>query len=288
MLRSCAPGTTRASRPVANLAAKKPDDWARLLPDLLPAINACVAREGTALKCRRRRRAAGRERRARALLSTTGAVRRLQRRRERPRHAVDRASAADRAAAQRIRCSIPPREPPPHRVLRQARARRHAARRARRATCTTIRAESSRRSRSSRSWRQRFRAGRADAVGARRLYAACSPPPRRATRPTIAKLAAQGANVNATDARGRTPLHVAAFMKQRDAMRALVDAGADPNALETDRYDMVTIAAVADDVPHARSGARARQSRDQRDEPLRRHRAHRGGASRPRRGRAQC
>ena len=66
---------------------------------------------------------------------------------------------------------------------------------------------------------------------------------------TIAKLAAQGANVNAKDSRGRTPLHVAAFMKQRDAMRALAAAGADANALENDRYDMVTIAAVADDVP---------------------------------------
>ena len=32
-------------------------------------------------------------------------------------------------------------------------------------------------------------------------------------------------------------------------MRTLVKAGADPNALERDRYDIVTIAAVADDVP---------------------------------------
>ena len=63
----------------------------------------------------------------------------------------------------------------------------------------------------------------------------------------IAKLAASGANVNAREAYGRTPLHVAAFMKQRDTMKALVDAGADPNALDADRYDMVTIAAVADD-----------------------------------------
>ena len=63
----------------------------------------------------------------------------------------------------------------------------------------------------------------------------------------IAKLASTGANVNARDGRGRTPLHVAAFVKQRDAMKALVDAGADPNALDADRYDMVTIAAVADD-----------------------------------------
>lgn len=64
---------------------------------------------------------------------------------------------------------------------------------------------------------------------------------------TIAKLASSGANVNAKDPYGRTPLHVAAFMKQRDAMKALVDAGADPNALDADRYDMVTIASVADD-----------------------------------------
>jgi hypothetical protein len=32
--------------PAANYSAKKSDDWARLLPDLMPAINACVAREG--------------------------------------------------------------------------------------------------------------------------------------------------------------------------------------------------------------------------------------------------
>jgi ankyrin repeat protein len=32
-------------------------------------------------------------------------------------------------------------------------------------------------------------------------------------------------------------------------MRALVKAGADPNALDSDRYDIVTIAAVANDVP---------------------------------------
>jgi hypothetical protein len=63
----------------------------------------------------------------------------------------------------------------------------------------------------------------------------------------IARLARAGADANARDGRGRTPLHVAAFMKQRDAMKALVAAGGDPNALDADRYDMVTIAAVADD-----------------------------------------
>ena len=36
-------------------------------------------------------------------------------------------------------------------------------------------------------------------------------------------------------------------------MRALVKAGADPNALENDRYDIVTIAAVANDVPSLRA-----------------------------------
>jgi ankyrin repeat protein len=59
---------------------------------------------------------------------------------------------------------------------------------------------------------------------------------------------AGGAKVDARDASGRTPFHVAAFARKHDAMRALVAAGADPNALENDRYDAVTIAAVADDV----------------------------------------
>jgi ankyrin repeat protein len=56
-------------------------------------------------------------------------------------------------------------------------------------------------------------------------------------------------NVDSRDGYGRTPLHVAAFRRQHAAMRALVAAGANPNALENDRYDIVTIAAVANDVP---------------------------------------
>ena len=55
------------------------------------------------------------------------------------------------------------------------------------------------------------------------------------------------ADVNTRDAHGRTPLHVATFAKQRGAIRALTQAGADLGALENDRYDAVTIAAVADD-----------------------------------------
>jgi ankyrin repeat protein len=64
----------------------------------------------------------------------------------------------------------------------------------------------------------------------------------------VARLVAAGAAVDARDAYARTPLHVAAYFRQSAAMRALAKAGADPNALERDRYDIVTIAAVADDV----------------------------------------
>lgn len=65
----------------------------------------------------------------------------------------------------------------------------------------------------------------------------------------VTKLASSGADVKVRDAYGRTPLHVAAFGSRLDAMRALVKAGADANALEQDRYDIVTIAAVANDLP---------------------------------------
>ncbi len=68
----------------------------------------------------------------------------------------------------------------------------------------------------------------------------------------IPRLVAGGANPNPRDPHQRTPLHVAAYRGRHDAMRALVKAGGDPNALEADRYDMVTIAAVANDVPTLR------------------------------------
>jgi ankyrin repeat protein len=55
------------------------------------------------------------------------------------------------------------------------------------------------------------------------------------------------AALEARDGHGRTPLHVATFARQRAALRALAAAGANLSALESDRYDAVTIAAVADD-----------------------------------------
>ncbi len=64
----------------------------------------------------------------------------------------------------------------------------------------------------------------------------------------IERLLASRANPNERDAAGRTPAHVATFAKQRAALEALIKGGADPNALENRKYDIVTIAAVADDV----------------------------------------
>lgn len=63
----------------------------------------------------------------------------------------------------------------------------------------------------------------------------------------LRRLIAQRADVGARDDYGRTPLHVATFAKQREAIRVLAEAGADLGALEHDRYDAVTIASVADD-----------------------------------------
>ena len=68
----------------------------------------------------------------------------------------------------------------------------------------------------------------------------------------IEKLIASGENKEAVDRRRRTPLHVAAYLKKHDAARALIRLGADPNKLEIDRYDIITIAAVANDLPMLR------------------------------------
>ena len=81
-----------------------------------------------------------------------------------------------------------------------------------------------------------------DVAAYRGLFAA-------AAKGDVAAIPGQNGNINARDKNGRTPIIVAAFMQQREAMRALAAAGADVNALDADLYDLVTIAAVANDVP---------------------------------------
>ncbi|MDH3219387.1 MAG: ankyrin repeat domain-containing protein [Gammaproteobacteria bacterium] len=55
--------------------------------------------------------------------------------------------------------------------------------------------------------------------------------------------------IDQRDNHGRSALHVATYFGNHQAMRRLVAAGADANALEDDFYDIVTIAAVANDLP---------------------------------------
>ena len=55
-------------------------------------------------------------------------------------------------------------------------------------------------------------------------------------------------SIDQRDGYGRTALHVATYYSNHEAMSALVNSGADANALEHDFYDLVTIAAVANDL----------------------------------------
>jgi uncharacterized protein len=64
---------------------------------------------------------------------------------------------------------------------------------------------------------------------------------------TLRRLLAAGAAVDQRDPYGRTAVHLATFARQRDAIRVLAEHKADLGLLENDRYDAVTIAAVADD-----------------------------------------
>jgi ankyrin repeat protein len=56
------------------------------------------------------------------------------------------------------------------------------------------------------------------------------------------------AEIDQRDGHGRSALHLAAYFQNHAAMRALVAAGANANALEQDFYDIATIAAVANDL----------------------------------------
>jgi ankyrin repeat protein len=64
----------------------------------------------------------------------------------------------------------------------------------------------------------------------------------------IEKLIKAGEKPNIQDSKSRTPLIVAAYMKHADAVRALLKLGANADAMDIDQYDIVTIAAVANDL----------------------------------------
>jgi hypothetical protein len=83
----------------------------------------------------------------------------------------------------------------------------------------------------------------AEKAGYSGLHAAAA----RGDAAEIKTLIAKGGKPDVRDGYARTPLHVAAYGRHHEAMRALVAAGANPNTLERDRYDIVTIAAVAND-----------------------------------------
>ena len=65
----------------------------------------------------------------------------------------------------------------------------------------------------------------------------------------IEQLIKGGEKPNIQDSKSRTPLLVAAYMKRAEAVSALLRLGANGNAMDIDKYDAVTIAAVANDLP---------------------------------------
>ena len=62
---------------------------------------------------------------------------------------------------------------------------------------------------------------------------------------SIERLVKAGSAIDVRDSRARTPLHVAGYMRKPDAARTLLRLGADPDAFESQQYDIATITAVA-------------------------------------------
>lgn len=82
-----------------------------------------------------------------------------------------------------------------------------------------------------------------------RIYAGLHAAAAKGDAAEIARLIAAGEKVDVQDAHSRTPLHVAAHFGHLAAAQALLKGGANPNALDAQKYDIVTIVAVTNDVP---------------------------------------
>ena len=76
----------------------------------------------------------------------------------------------------------------------------------------------------------------------------CTTPPPAAMSARSKSSSPKARSPNIQDSNSRTPLHVAAFLRRHAAARALLRLGANPNALDAQHYDIVTIAAVHDDI----------------------------------------
>ena len=76
----------------------------------------------------------------------------------------------------------------------------------------------------------------------------CTTPPPAAMSARSKSSSPKARSRTSRTANSRTPLHVAAFLRRHVAARALLRLGANPNALDAQRYDIVTIAAVQDDL----------------------------------------
>jgi ankyrin repeat protein len=65
---------------------------------------------------------------------------------------------------------------------------------------------------------------------------------------TIVRVIADGVNPNLRDGAGRAAVHIAAYASAYDAIQTLVKGGADIQAMDLQKYDVITIAAVKNDV----------------------------------------
>ena len=81
-----------------------------------------------------------------------------------------------------------------------------------------------------------------------RVYAGLHAAAAKGDAAEIERLIAAGEKPEAQDAHSRTPLLISAHFRHHAAARALLRLGANPNALDAQRYDIVTIAAVNNDV----------------------------------------